>query len=157
MMVKRQHIFGNRCFVPRRDLYHQTVVNALQHDGWTITDDPLTLSYGGKDVYVDLGAERPIGAEKDGVRIAVEIKVFMSASAVNDLEVAVGQYAVYAAILGRVDPKRQLFLAVPEHAYVEMFEHPLGQLLTETQSLHLVVFEPAEERILRWKPRPLNK
>jgi hypothetical protein len=27
-------------------------------DGWTITDDPLILSYGSRDLYVDLGAER---------------------------------------------------------------------------------------------------
>jgi hypothetical protein len=35
----------------------------------------LTLSYGGKDLYVDLGAERiTIAAEKSGHRIAVEVQ-----------------------------------------------------------------------------------
>ena len=36
--------------MPRKDFYHEVVVNALIKDGWTITDDPLVLSYGGKDV-----------------------------------------------------------------------------------------------------------
>lgn len=29
--------------MPRRDLYHDTVRNALIKDGWTITHDPLIL------------------------------------------------------------------------------------------------------------------
>src|SRR5258708_33705788 len=60
----------------RLDLYHDAVRHALEKDGWTITHDPLTLSVGGRDIYVDLGAEKPIAAEKEGRRIAVEIKSF---------------------------------------------------------------------------------
>ena len=60
--------------MPRKDVYHETVVEALRADGWTITADPLLLAYGGKDVYVDLGAEIPIGAEKEGRKIGVEVK-----------------------------------------------------------------------------------
>ena len=44
--------------MPARDTYHMTVRNALVKDGWTITHDPFRLSWGGKDMYVDLGAER---------------------------------------------------------------------------------------------------
>jgi hypothetical protein len=58
--------------VPARNLYHDGVIRALTADGWTITHDPLTISFGGKDLYVDLGAEREtIAAEKDDLRIAV--------------------------------------------------------------------------------------
>jgi len=31
-------------------------VKALTGDGWTVTDDPLRLYYGGRNVYVDPGA-----------------------------------------------------------------------------------------------------
>ena len=48
--------------MPARDVFHQQVRNALIKDGWVITHDPLTLSLGGPDVFVDLGAERPIAA-----------------------------------------------------------------------------------------------
>ncbi len=60
--------------MPARDLYHDQVKKALIKDGWHITHDPLRLSWGGKDLYVDLGAEQLIGAEKDKQRIAVEVK-----------------------------------------------------------------------------------
>jgi hypothetical protein len=81
--------------MPRKDVYHDVVIQALMADGWTITHDPLPLSYGGKDVYVDLGAAQPIGAEKADCRIAVEIKSFLGPSDVHELEVAIGQYALY--------------------------------------------------------------
>ena len=67
--------------MPARNIYHDAVVRALIAEGWTITHDPLTLSYGGKDLFVDLGAERvTLAAEKTGQRIAVEIQSFLSPS-----------------------------------------------------------------------------
>lgn len=52
--------------MPRKDLYHDVVVKALESEGWLITDDPLHLSYGGRNLYVDLGAEeQTIGAERN--------------------------------------------------------------------------------------------
>jgi XisH protein len=39
-----------------RNIFHQAVKNALQSDGWTITDDPLVVQYGGVDLYIDLGS-----------------------------------------------------------------------------------------------------
>ncbi len=47
-----------------KDIYHNQVKNALVKDGWNITHDPLFVQFGGVDVYVDLGAEKIIGAEK---------------------------------------------------------------------------------------------
>ena len=45
-----------------KDIFHETVKNALIKKGWTITDDSLYLEYGGVDMYVDLGAEKLITA-----------------------------------------------------------------------------------------------
>ena len=81
--------------MPRRDLYHDLVVQALQAEGWTITHDPLHLAYGGRNLYVDLGAEYPIGAEKAGRKIAVEIKSFLGESDLYELGNSVGQYRLY--------------------------------------------------------------
>jgi len=78
--------------MPAKDIYHDTVRNALLKDGWTITDDPLRLVYGRQDVFVDLGAEKLIAAEKGSRKIAVEIKSFSGRSEVADLEKALGQY-----------------------------------------------------------------
>ncbi len=66
--------------MPVRDIYHDAVRRALIKDGWTITHDPLRLDWGGTDMYVDLGAERLLAAEKGEQRIAIEIKSFIGAS-----------------------------------------------------------------------------
>jgi len=87
--------------MPARDLYHNSVKRALVKDGWTITHDPLRLSWGSKDMYVDLGAERLIAAEKAKQRIAVEVKSFVGDSEMDDLEKAIGQYIVYVPFLPR--------------------------------------------------------
>ncbi len=134
--------------MPRKDLYHDTVVAALEHDGWTITDDPLVPSYGKKDVYVDLGAERMLGAAKDGREIAIEIKSFVSPSDVQELHMAVGQYNVYRDILVDTGSKRALYLAVPRRAYEGIFADQLGQLVVRRQKLQVIVFGDRPEETL---------
>jgi len=63
--------------MPARDLFHEAVRNALIKAGWTVTHDPLHLKWQGKDLFVDLGAERLIAAELGNRKIAVEIKGFL--------------------------------------------------------------------------------
>src|SRR4051794_39775287 len=97
-----------------RNIYHGAVVRALTADGWTITHDPLTLSFGGRDLFVDLGAERTaVAAERGGRQIAVEIQSFLGRSVVHDLHEAVGQYGVYRLVLSETEPDRVPYLAVP--------------------------------------------
>jgi hypothetical protein len=92
--------------MPARDRYHDNVENALIKDGWTIIDDPLHVRWGKKDMYVDLGAERLLAAEKDQRKIAVEVKSFLGHSEMADLEQAIGQYTVYHEVLSRAEPER---------------------------------------------------
>ncbi|MEO0041372.1 MAG: hypothetical protein RL329_820 [Bacteroidota bacterium] len=47
-----------------RDKFHQEVKNALEEDGWKISDDPLYLKIGSIPLHIDLGAEKIIDAEK---------------------------------------------------------------------------------------------
>jgi XisH protein len=138
--------------MPARDLFHDCVCHALIRDGWTITHDPLRLSWGGKDLYVDLGAERLLAAEKSGERIAVEIKSFVGDSEIDDLEKAVGQYVLYRAILAQLEPERAVFLAVPEAILRGVFEEPVGALLRHDQSICILGFDPETEVITRWIP-----
>jgi hypothetical protein len=137
--------------VPARNLHHDVVVHALTADGWTITDDPLTLSYGGKDLYVDLGAERStLAAEKAGQRIAVEVQGFLSPSPVRDLEEAVGQYDIYRALLAETEPERVLYLAVPRRVYEGLLTERFGQLVVTRLQLRLLVFDEQQERVVLW-------
>src|SRR4029077_4091309 len=104
--------------MPAKHVYYDAVVRGLIDDGWAVTHDPLTISYGGRDLFVDLGAERvTIAAEKGTERIAVEIQSFLNPSPVRALQEAVGQYEIYLAILGETEPGRLLHLAVPRRVY----------------------------------------
>lgn len=138
--------------MPRRDTDHELVVEALKREGWTITDDPLVLPYGGKEVYVDLGAERVVGAVKGDRKIAVEIKTFLGPSDVHDLELAIGQYNLYRDILSETDPERSLHLAIPTHARKGIFSDPLGHLVIERQKMRVIVFGASPEEGLQWLP-----
>lgn len=138
--------------MPRKDVYHRTVVAALLADGWTITADPLLLTYGGRDVYVDVGAEDTISADRAGQKIGVEIKSFVGASDVHELEVALGQYNLYRDILSEIEPDRLLYLAVPRRTHDGIFAAPLGQLIVRRQQLRLIVFDEVDARIVQWVP-----
>ena len=133
-----------------RDIYHDCVKNALIKDGWTITHDPLTLSLGFKDVYVDLGAENPLAAEKDGIKIAVEIKSFRSQSDMRDFENAIGQYVFYRSALSRVEPDRKLYLAISEIAYRNTFFEPIVIPTLEDLKPLLLIFNIEKEEIIKW-------
>lgn len=139
--------------MPARDVYHDAVKNALLKDGWTITDDPLRLRLrGGRNLYVDLGAERLLAAERGAERIAVEIKTFAQPSEMAALEGAVGQYVLYARLLARQDVGRTLYLAIPERIRRSVFEEEAGQVLLEDGVLRLFSFDPDQEVIVRWTP-----
>jgi hypothetical protein len=136
--------------VAKRDLYHDTVKQALINDGWTITHDPFVIPFGDHNLFVDLGAERVLAAEKEGQRIAVEIKSFISRSPVEDLEKALGQYLLYRSLLRRREPERTIYLAIAVSAYEGVFNTALGRVTLEDHKLRLIIFDPAKEVIQKW-------
>ncbi len=138
--------------MPARDIYHDAVKNALLKDSWTITDDPLHLKWGQKDMYVDLGAQQLLAAEQGNKKIAVEIKSFVSPSEMQDLKDAIGGFVMYRAVIGRLEPERTLYLAVRDNVFTALFEEPIGKLLIETANLYLLVFNPDSETIVQWIP-----
>lgn len=137
--------------MPQRDIYHDAVKNALIKEGWEITADPLVLQFGGRNIYVDIEAESPIAAQKEGCKIAVEVKSFSNPSEVNDLEKAIGQYVMYRELLAHKEPKRALYLAISIETYKGIFSEPLGELMVETQQLKLIIFDEIQEVIQQWK------
>lgn len=137
--------------MPAKNIYHETDVHALTADGWQITHDPLTITYGGKDLFVDLAAERiAIAAEKSGRRIAVEVQSFLNPSPVRDLQEAVGQCEIYRTVLAETEPERLLYLAVPFRVFETLFAEPFGQLIVTRLQLRLLVFDEQQEKIVRW-------
>jgi hypothetical protein len=136
--------------MPRYDLYHNQVIQALIKDGWQITDDPFTLDYKGIRLYADLGAEKVIAAQRENEKIVVEIKVFNSPSLITELEKAIGQYNVYRSLLKRLDPLRGLYLAITNDIYQDFFcLEPIQEIVSD-QLISLIVFNPELEVIEQW-------
>jgi hypothetical protein len=133
-----------------RDIYHDAVKEALIKDGWQITHDPFAIPYGDHNLFVDLGAEKLIAAEKPGRKIAVEVKSFISRSPVDDLENALGQYLLYRSIMRRREADRTLYLAVPVRVFGGLLNAPIGQLALEDYELKLLVFNYEQKEITQW-------
>jgi len=139
--------------MPVRDIYHDNVKAALIKDGWTITHDPLTVPFGIRtNIYVDLGAQRLIAASKENQKIAVEIKSFVSKSAIDDLEDALGHYVLYLSLLEEFEPERKLFLAITRETFESIFNEPVGQTLIRKLNLHIIIFDDKKEVIAKWIP-----
>lgn len=136
--------------MPAKDIYHDGVKKALIKDQWTITHDSLTLRVGKKDMFVDLGAEKFLAAQKQDRKIAVEIKSFIGASEIEDLRNALGQYILYENALELVEPDRVLYLAIRELIFYDLFEEVIGRYLLEKRLLKIVVFDPDKEVIVKW-------
>jgi hypothetical protein len=107
---------------------------------------------GDKDMYVDLGAERLLAAEKGEQQIAVEIKSFVGDSELEDLEKALGQYVLYHAVLAEREPQRALYLAVPKDVLRDLFRGSMGDLLFKHQLVQVMGFDPQTEVIVAWIP-----
>lgn len=138
--------------MPAKDIFHDACVAALIKDGWTITNAPLTIRVDEKAVQIDLAAERLITAERGTEKIAVEVKSFVGASDIRDVEEAVGQYVFYKSLLRRSDPDRRLFLAVPEGAYRNTLSLPICRPVIEDAGISLLAFAVHEKEIVRWEP-----
>jgi len=136
--------------MPAKDIYHNIVKTVLEKDGWVITDDPLKLKWGLRELFVDLGASKLLAAQKGERKIAIEIKSFVKISPVTDLEEALGQYILYRNILEETQPLRQIYLAIRQATYREIFSEPIGNLVVEKNSLRLLVFDPEKEVIVQW-------
>jgi hypothetical protein len=135
-----------------KDLFHQAVKTALEKDGWLITDDPLHIRVGGVlDMYIDLGAEKIIAAQKEGQKIAVEIKSFIGASTISDFHLAIGQFINYRYALEDEDPERILYLAVPQNTYNDFFKIPFIQSVVRRSQLTLLVYDIEQEAIVQWQ------
>lgn len=136
--------------MPAKNVYHSNVIQALIEDGWVITHDPLTIGFGGRSFFVDLGAERTIGAEKAGQRIAVEVQSFVGRSEVADLERALGQFILYESLLGVSEPERKLFMAVHKPVAEAIFAEPVGRLVVSKWNIRILVFDEVTQRVVEW-------
>ncbi|MEM7371606.1 MAG: element excision factor XisH family protein [Bacteroidota bacterium] len=133
-----------------RDYYHNHVKEALEKDGWEITDDPYDMRVDGVHYEIDLGAEAMLGASKNGEKIAIEIKSFVGSSNLSEFHRAVGQFNDYFVALSRFEPDRTLFLAVPDEIYFNFFQKQVIQDSLKRIDAKLIVYDPQSRSIVQW-------
>ncbi len=112
--------------------------------------DPLSLKVGRIPVFIDIGAEKIIGAEKDGQKIAVEIKTFGQLSFITALYEAIGKYIVYKEVLKIKNVNRVLYLAIPTDIWKEFGEEPIVKNIFEDYKFNFLLYEPTKETISSW-------
>lgn len=140
--------------MPQLDRIHGAVTRALIADGWIITAEqkrlrvaPRAKTFG----IVDVLAEQAITAERAGRKIAVEVKSFLSDSPSTDLMEAIGQYVTYRSWFARVEPEREVWLAVPTAALLNVFDDVGATAVTDDVKLQLLVVDLVTERIKEWR------
>jgi XisH protein len=134
-----------------KDIFHGVVKIALQKDGWQVTNDPLTISVGGVNLSIDLAAEKLIAAEREGQKIAVEVKSFLErSSAISEFHTALGQFINYRGALRRLQPERVLYLAVPLTTYKTFFQLDFPKDMISENQLKMLVYDVEQEVIFKW-------
>jgi hypothetical protein len=134
-----------------KDVFHGVVKIALQKDGWQVTNDPLTISVGGVNLSIDLAAEKLIAAEREGQKIAVEVKSFLErSSAISEFHTALGQFINNRGALRRLQPERVLYLAVPLTTYKTFFQLDFPKDMILENQLKMIVYDVEQEVIFKW-------
>ena len=136
--------------MPARDAFHDAVRHALEKDGWIITHDPFPIRAEFGQMYIDLGAEKILAAEREGQKIAVEVKSFIQNSPVSEFHTALGQFINYRTVLAEQDPERILYLAIPLETYNSFFLLTTVQSIIRENRLKLIVYHPQQEAIAQW-------
>jgi hypothetical protein len=133
-----------------KDRFHNIVKKALEKDGWKITADPYEINLDDVDFEIDLAAEQVLGAEREGKKIAVEIKSFISPSNVSEFHTALGQFLNYRDALDQIEADRQLYLAVRVPIYESFFQRKFITSAVAKYKLKLLIYDVEEEVIRQW-------
>ena len=137
-----------------KDYFHSIVKAALIKEGWTVNHDPLELNVGGVDMEIDLGAEQVIGAERQGIKIAIEVKSFLAGgSAISEFHRALGQFINYRMALRTFEPERVLYLAVPRLSFNTFFQKDFLKSSIEENNIKLIVYDTLAQSELLWIPK----
>jgi len=134
-----------------KDLFHEAVKAALLKEEWIITADPLRIKIDGVKLEIDLAADKVVAAEKQGRKIAIEIKSFLNNSTITDFHAALGQFLNYRLGLTMTDSDRILYLAVPEDTFESFFQERFVQEAIKLYELRLLIYDSDQEIIVIWK------
>jgi XisH protein len=136
--------------MPAKDTYHDAVKNALIKDGWTITFDPYPIKYEEVKLLADLAGEKTISATREGEKIVIETKSFLSRSPMREFETALGQYLIYQTFLSLTHPEYKVYLAIGENINEKFFQQVAIELILQKYQVSLLVVDINKEEIIKW-------
>ncbi len=136
--------------MPRKDIYHDSVKIALEKDGWRIVRENLHLKIDEDELFIDLEAEAIFVAEREGEKIAIEIKSFRGQSFIHNMHEALGQYNIYRVALNMERPELKIYLAVPEKTFISHFQSRLIKAVIEANKLNIIVYNEDNQSIVSW-------
>ena len=140
-----------------KDIVHEIVREALEKDGWVITHDPLFLRVSENiGMFLNLAANKVIIANRETLKIAVEVKSFVGLSAVTDFHLAIGQFLNYRLALEELEADRILYLAIPDDIYHNFFQDSFIQKVIDNYSIKLLIINTQQGEIILWKPSLIN-
>jgi len=137
--------------MPNQDKYHETVLQCLVRDGWTIVKEQEYISIGSyhetnRRLYIDIKARHD-----SDILVLIEVKG-LERSPVHELMELLGQYLIYKIALDQLGIDIPLYMAIPIIAYQDIIQHILGQEMLHLYSVPLLVFDPILEEIVEWIP-----
>jgi hypothetical protein len=132
-----------------KDIYHDSVKNALVKNGWTITFDPYPIKYEEVKLLADLAGEKTISATKGEQKIVVEIKSFLGRSPMREFETALGQYLIYRTFLSVTHPDYRVYLALGQEIYEKFFAQAAIQLILQEFQVLLLIVDIDREEIIQ--------
>lgn len=92
-----------------------------------------------------------MAAEREGQKIAVEVKSFLErSSAISEFHTALGQFINYRGALRRLQPERVLYLAVPLTTYKTFFQLDFPKDMILENQLKMLVYDVEQEVIFKW-------
>lgn len=78
------------------------------------------------------------------------MKSFIGVSTMADLEQALGQYLIYKSWLTRLEPERQLFMALGHKVAESIFDDISTRVLIKDYHLGLILVNTEQEEVVEW-------
>ena len=136
--------------MPRKDIYHETVIIALEKEGWLVIDDPLRIVAGGVGLFIDITAEPIVTFGRNDQKVAIEIKSFQIQSQITTFYEAFGKYLTYRKALVITKLDMDLYLAVPKKSFDTIFQKELVKELVKEYQVNLIVYSSLNQTVVSW-------
>lgn len=132
------------------DKIHKDVKTALEKEGWKITKDPYLIPSGGINFKIDLESEKVIAAEKNGDRIAVEVKSLVGTSLVYAFYPAFGQYLFYRDALNDEGIDQEVYMAISNVSFIRINRIPFLRKRIKQYNIKFIVVDTYKQKIIKW-------